>query len=69
MKAVGPCCTWEDFWFSFVRNFLRGVKHATRETQVPDFVEKRARHYWRVYGMTGYEAAVTCHQALADGKL
>ncbi len=55
--------------FSFRGNFLEMMKHSTATTEIPEYVIRKARHYWKVYAMTGYEAAVTCHQDIAAGKL
>lgn len=60
MKALGPCCSWETFWnYGFVqywRDKLPGVA-------IPSFIEAKARHYWRVYAMTGWEAWKTIEGA------
>lgn len=63
MKAIGPCCSWDDFWSGFRDTW--GRKHKN-PTEIPPYVEKKARRYWRVYAMTGYEACVTVMQDIAE---
>lgn len=41
----------------------------TEEGDTPDFIVAKARRYWKVYGMSGYEAAETCHKKLETGEL
>jgi len=37
-------------------------KRYTQEADTPDFIVSKAKHYWKVYGMSGFEAAETIHR-------
>lgn len=67
MKSVGPCCDFVTFWESFMWQW-REIHH-TQDADTPDFIVSKAKHYWKVYGMSGSEAAKTIHKNLEDGKL
>lgn len=67
MRTIGPCCTFEVFWEAFMWRW-RDI-HNTDDAETPDFIVARARHYWKVYAMTGFEAAQTCYRKLEAGKL
>lgn len=41
----------------------------TQDADTPDFIYTKAKHYWKVYGMTGFEAAETIHQKLQAGTI
>ena len=43
--------------------------HHTEEADTPDFIVTKAKHYWKVYGMSGSEAANTIHEKLESGQL
>jgi len=62
MKALGPCCTWNDFWDGFKRQW--GRRHRA-PTEIPPYIERKARRFWRVYAMTGFEACETVMQDIA----
>lgn len=66
MKSVGPCCDFVTFWDAFMHQWR---KLYTQKADTPDFIVSKARHYWKVYGMTGYEAAETIHRKLEAGEL
>ncbi|MDP1573071.1 MAG: hypothetical protein Q8M09_08100 [Pseudomonadota bacterium] len=66
MKTIAPCCDFETFWEGFMYQWRRRY---TPDADTPDFVVKKAKHYWKVYGMTGHEAAEMCHQKLQAGEL
>jgi hypothetical protein len=59
MKAVGTCCDWATFWTD---GFVSYWNRALPGVPIPAYIEKKARHYWRVYGMTGWEAWETIRQ-------
>ncbi len=45
------------------------IIHHSDDVDTPDFIVAKARHYWKVYSMSGYEAAQTVHKNLEAGKL
>lgn len=59
------CCDGETFWSSFMQQWR---KRFGRDADTPDFVCRPAFGYWR-RGLTGFEAAETCHRRLMAGTL
>lgn len=66
MKATGPCCDFQTFWEGFMRQWRARF---TEAADTPDFIVAKAKHYWKTYGMTGFEAAETVRRKLLDGHI
>lgn len=66
MRTVGPCCDFETFWTSFMAQWRARF---TPDADTPDFVVLKARHYWKVYGMTGFEAAETVFRKVLNCEI
>lgn len=66
MRAVGPCCDFVTFWEAFMSQWR---KRYTQEADTPDFIVSKAKHYWKVYGMTGFEAAETIYRKFQAGEI
>lgn len=64
MRSVGPCCDSATFREAFMPQWR---KRYTQDADTPDFIVSKAKHYWKIYSMTGFEAAETVHQKLRAG--
>lgn len=66
MKTIGACCTWRTFWDDgFVTHWRRQFVNVP----IPDYIQRKAKHFWKVYSMTGYEAFKTIEQDEDLGQL